>query len=87
MWLKKSKNTFMESEVTTTLPQKKAYPTLAQGFGIIGVAILVQGGLGIPFAALMQYDQSLGTLILYTVGFLLTILFAWKMGNACLLER
>ena len=71
----------MEPEVTTTLPPKKAYPTLLQGFGIIGVAILVQGALSMPFGGLMQYDQSLGTFVLYTLGFILTIVFAWKMGN------
>ena len=71
----------MESDVTTPLAEGKHYPTLLQGFGIIGIAILIQGGLSVPFKVLMQYDQSLGTLILYTVGFLLTILFAWKVGN------
>lgn len=71
----------MEPELRTTLPQKKAYPTIAQGFGIFGVALLVQMAMFYAFSFLYNEHKSLGMLVIYTSFMALTILFAWKMSN------
>ncbi len=70
----------------TIIPKKRHYPTIAQGFGIFGVSILIQGAVGMVLGDLMRSQPSLGAFILYNLSLGLSILFAWKMGNRTSLE-
>ncbi len=72
-------------ETITHLPQKP-YPTIAQGFGIFGISILIQLAVGMVLGDLMRSQPSLGAFILYNLSLGLSILFAWKMGNRTTLE-
>lgn len=67
-------------------PPKKAYPTIAQGFGIFGVSMLIQLAVGMVLGDLMRSQPSLGAFILYNLSLGLSILFAWKMGSRTTLE-
>jgi len=71
----------MEPEITNLPSNKHYYPTLAQGFGIFGVSLLLQAGVAVVFGSLMAKNQSLGMLLSYVLIMGLTILFAWKLGN------
>ena len=73
-------------EEITQAPYKKPYPTIAQGFGIFGVSILIQLGVGMVLGNLLQNQPSVGAFVLYNLSLGLSILFAWKMGNRTTLE-
>ena len=72
----------MEPIITEEVtPPKKEYPTIAQGFGIFGVSIVMQLVAATILGDLIRNQPSLGMFVVYNVYLGLTILFAWKMGN------
>ncbi len=70
----------------TIVSPKRNYPTILQGFGIFGVSILIQLGVGMVLGDLMRSQPSLGAFVLYNLSLGLSILFAWKMGKKTSLE-